>query len=299
MITVRVPATTANLGPGFDCMGIALKLYNQVRIEEIEQGLEINIIDDSKRFLPRDESNYVYTAMERVFRKTGKRLKGLRLEIDSSIPVTRGLGSSSAGIVSGVVGANALLGNPLSTDELLSIACEIEGHPDNVAPALLGGFVVSFQEGRRIFHSKNRVNKHLQFGAMVPNFYLQTKKSRSVLPRYTSYKNAVFNVGHAAMLASGLINGDVGAISAGMKDRLHQAYRLPYIKGGEMVMKNASRFGAIGSYVSGAGPTIMSVLGSDSTRFQKGMADLIAHRLHNWHLQMLEVDNDGVTVTAD
>lgn len=299
MITVRVPATTANLGPGFDCMGIALKLYNQVRIEEMEKGLEISIIDDSKRFLPRDESNLVYTAMERVFRKAGKHVKGLRLEIDSRIPVTRGLGSSSAGIVSGLLGANALLGNPLRKEDLLSIACEIEGHPDNVAPALLGGFVVSLQEGRKVYYSKNRINKHLQFGAMVPNFYLQTKKSRSVLPRYTSYKNAVFNVGHAALLASGLINGDVHAISVGMKDRLHQSYRLPYIKGGELVMKNAHRHGAIGSYVSGAGPTIMSVVGSDSTRFQQGMESLIAHRLTGWQLHMLEVDNDGATVTVE
>ncbi len=299
MITVRVPATTANLGPGFDCMGIALKLYNQVRIEEIDKGLEINIIDDSRRFLPRDESNYVYTAMERVFRKAGRRVKGLRLELDSNIPVTRGLGSSSASIISGLVGANTLIGSPLGIEDLLSIACEIEGHPDNVAPALLGGFVVSFQEGRRIHYSKNRVNKHLKFGAMIPNFYLQTKKSRSVLPRYTSYKNAVYNVGHASMLASGFINGDVGAIAAGMKDRLHQAYRLPYIKGGELVMRNAHRHGAIGSYVSGAGPTIMSILGDDSTRFERGMGLLIQNRLNNWKLKMLEVDNNGVTVSVD
>ncbi|MBE7030527.1 MAG: homoserine kinase [Ruminococcaceae bacterium] len=299
MIRVRVPATSANLGPGFDCMGVALTMYNEVCVEEIERGLEIVVLDDSKRFLPQDENNYVYAAMQKVFAEAGHSVKGLRLTLNSNIPVTRGLGSSSAGIVSGLVAANHMIGSPLPKERLLTLATELEGHPDNVAPALYGGFVVSVQDHKRVYACKNQISERLKFAAMIPNFYLQTKKSRSVLPRYTSYRNAVYNIGHASLLTAALISGDFDAITAGMRDRLHESYRLPYIKGGECIMKNAIRSGALGTYVSGAGPTIISVIDRNYNGFETSMNNLIRTRLNNWSFKLFSVDNGGAKIMEE
>lgn len=297
MIKIKVPASSANIGPGFDCMGVALNLYNEVTIEEIDaKGVEIVVLDDSKRFLPTDERNYVYTAMAEVFREAGVKLGGYRITIDNSVPVTRGLGSSSAGIVSGLAGANFILNNPLPTDELLNIACRIEGHPDNVAPALLGGFVVSFREGDKVHYIKTDVAESLNFGAMIPNFYFRTKKSRSVLPKYVPYKNAVYNVGRAAFVASSFMKGDMSSLGFGIKDRLHQNSRIPHIKDGDYVMRLCRRNGADACYLSGAGPTIMALKNGDCTAFEDKMKRAVACKIRDWRLQMLKADNCGVRV---
>ncbi len=300
MIKVKVPASSANIGPGFDCMGVALGLYNEVCIEEIDaKGVEIVVLDDSKAFLPTDERNYVYASMDRVFRKVGKRFGGYRIAINNSIPITRGLGSSSAGIVAGLAGANYILKDALPTDELLNIACDIEGHPDNVAPALLGGFVVSFCEGDKVHYIKTDISPELNFGAMIPDFYFQTKKSRNVLPRYVTHRNAVYNVSHAAFVAAAFMKGDLSSLGAGIKDRLHQGYRISHIKDGDYVMRMCRRSGADACYLSGAGPTIMSLISGDGISFEEKVTRATEGKLRDWHLTMLKADNDGVRVFED
>ena len=285
------------MGPGFDCMGVALNMYNEVCVEEIDaKGIEIVVLDASKTFLPTDERNYVYTAMNRVFRIAGKHFGGYRITIDNSVPVTRGLGSSSAGIVAGLAAANSILDDILPVDELLNIACDIEGHPDNVAPAILGGFVVSFREGEKVRYIKTDVSQDINFGAMIPDFYFQTKKSRSVLPRYVSYKNAMYNVSHAAFVASAFMKGDMSLIGYAMRDRLHQGYRTSHIKDADYVMRLCRRSGADACYLSGAGPTIMSLIVDDSSGFEGKMNRSIDNKLRDWHLTMLKADNDGVKV---
>lgn len=292
-----MPASSANIGPGFDCMGVALGMYNEVCVENVDSdGVEIVVLDDSKAFLPTDERNYVYASMKRVFDAAGRAFKGLRISIDNSIPVTRGLGSSSAGIVAGLAAANYMLKNPLNTDELLNIACDIEGHPDNVAPALLGGFVVSFRDGYKVRHIKCDVPSDLSFGAMIPDFYFQTKKSRNILPRYVSYKNAAYNVSHAAFVAAAFMKGDLSCIGDAVRDRLHQSYRISHIRGGDYVMRLCRRSGADACYLSGAGPTVMSLIKGDSSTFEKNISRALGGKLRDWHLTMLGADNDGVQV---
>lgn len=296
MIKVRVPASTANLGPGFDCMGIALKLYNTAVFERIDSGFEIKIFDESSAYVPTDKNNLVYRAVEAVYSKVGKIPDGIRVSVNSDIPVTRGLGSSSTGIVMGLVGANRLLGDPLSNDELLYLASEIERHPDNVTPALLGGFTVSFMERDRIIYSRSEVSTDLRFAAMIPDFYLQTRRSRALLPRMVNMRNASYNVAHASLLCAALTSGDESLLYSCFRDKLHQKYRFPYIKSGEYIIRCARRFGAYGGYISGAGPTIMSVVSKNNKDFEYNMRELIENNLKNWRLVMLEADNDGVVI---
>ena len=296
MFRVRVPASTANLGPGFDCMGVALQLYNTADFETTDSGFEINITDESRAYVPTNENNLVYRAMDALFSMAGKKLEGVKVTVGSDIPVTRGLGSSSAGIVLGLVGGNHLLGDMFSKEELLKVACTLEGHPDNVTPALLGGFTVSYAEKDRVIYSRSEVSSNFTFAAMIPDFYLQTKKSRSVLPRFVSMRNASYNIAHASLLTSALTSGDMQLLSSCFRDRVHQRYRFPYIKSGEYIIRASRRFGAYGGYISGAGPTIMSVVSKDNKEYEYNMNELIKTNLKNWHLVMLDADNTGACI---
>ncbi|MBR5504918.1 MAG: homoserine kinase [Clostridia bacterium] len=296
MFRVRVPASTANLGPGFDCMGVALQLYNTADFETTDSGFEINITDESRAYVPTNENNLVYRAMDALFSMAGKKLEGVKVTVGSDIPVTRGLGSSSAGIVLGLVGGNHLLGDMFSKEELLKVACTLEGHPDNVTPALLGGFTVSYAEKDRVIYSRSEVSSNLTFAAMIPDFYLQTKKSRSILPRFVSMRNASYNIAHASLLTSALTSGDMQLLSSCFRDRVHQRYRFPYIKSGEYIIRASRRFGAYGGYISGAGPTIMSVVSKDNKEYEYNMNELIKTNLKNWHLVMLDADNTGACI---
>lgn len=297
MVTVRVPASTANLGSGFDCMGIALNLYSTATIEEIDSGLEINITDSSRDYLPADETNFVYQSMKTVFDLTGRYPKGVRITSNTEIPITRGLGSSSASLAVGLFGANELIGRPLSKDDLLGLACKIEGHPDNVTPAFFGGLTVAVKDGGKVLYTKTEIPSHIRFAAMIPNFHLATKKARSVLPRTVAHRNAVYNVAHAAYFASAAAKGDFSAFSVGAKDKLHQKYRFGLINSAEYIIRSARRFGAVCGYLSGAGPTIIAVVDKNYEEFENRMNKLISTNLKRWQLHMLRADNDGVVCT--
>ena len=208
MFKVRVPASTANLGPGFDCMGIALKLYCEAYFEQIDSGFEIQVANEGKDYIPQNENNLVYRSMNYLFGKLGKKLDGIRVKLDSQIPVTRGLGSSSAAIIAGLVGANTLLGNIFSEEDILYAAYEIEGHPDNVTPAFKGGFTVSVKDNKKIVYSKSNISENIKFAAMMPDFYLPTKKSRSLLPEYTHLSNATYNIARASLLSAAFSKGE-------------------------------------------------------------------------------------------
>ncbi len=294
MVKVKVPASTANLGSGFDCMGIALNLYTEAYFEEIDEGLEIIINDSSSEFLPHDERNYVYQAMLRVFEKANVFPKGVRITSHTDIPMTRGLGSSSASLALGLCGANELIGTPFTKDELLDIAYQIEGHPDNVTPAFMGGFTVSVYDNKQLMYTKTDIPENIRFAAFIPDFYLSTKKARNVLPKFVPHKNAVFNVAHAAFMASAIAKGDFSAFGVGCKDRLHQRYRFDMIKSAEYIIRSAKRNGAMCGYLSGAGPTIVAVTDGDCVAFENNMNEIIKTNLKNWKLKMLSADNNGV-----
>lgn len=298
MVKVRVPATSANIGPGFDSMGLALGLYNYVTAEETNTGkLEIEILDESRNYLPCDENNLIYKSMKRVFDTVKYKPKGLKLVLENNVMVTRGLGSSSAGIVGGIVAANELSGRKLSTDEMLRIATDIEGHPDNVTPALLGGFTVNVQTKYAVRYVKTDIPvDDLRFAALVPDFFLQTKKSRGVLPKSVSHKDAVYNTGHSALLAASLMSGKYENIRTAVGDKLHQRYRKSLIPNMDKIFKMCYDNDALGVYLSGAGPTIVAIVGKDNKTFSCNMSRHLTGKLGKWHLHMLKPDNEGACI---
>ncbi len=256
-VQVRVPATTANLGPGFDCLGLALELHNQVEMTTAEGDLHITIQGEGADRLPTDESNLVYQAAARLFRQVGGAPGGLRIRLINGVPLMSGLGSSSAAIVGGLLAANALLGNPLSPDEVLALAVEIEGHPDNVAPALLGGLTVVASD------ESGPVYRRLAVPAMrvvlaVPDLAVPTAQARAALPRQVPLADAVYNIGRAALVVQALTTGDFDLLARVMDDRLHQPYRAHLVPGLAHVFDAARMAGAAGVALSGAGPSVVA-----------------------------------------
>lgn len=296
MIKVRIPATSANIGAGFDSLGLALTLYNYVSVEETESGLDIEILDDTKEFLATDERNLVYRSMKAVFDKVSYTPKGLHIILNNNIMVTRGLGSSSAGIVGGLIAGNELSGGKLSKDEILSMATELEGHPDNVAPAILGGLTVSVPCGQNVRYVKTDVNDDLKFAAFVPEFPLSTRKARSVLPKRVSLKDAVYNNGRSTLLMTSIMTGKYENIRLAVGDRLHQQYRKKLIPHIDDLFSEAYRQGALGVYLSGAGPTVIAIINSKNTDFEYKLNKFLNKKMYKWHLHMLSADNVGAEV---
>lgn len=257
MITVHVPATSANVGAGFDTIGLALSLGNTVVMEEAE-GCHIATLDGSH--VPTGTNNLVYHAAELLYKECGAPFHGLTLRQNSPIPMARGLGSSSACIVAGLIGANALLKNQFSREDLLTIAAGIEGHPDNVAPALLGGLVVSCIDNGKVYSVKKEISPTLGFGVFVPDFELLTEKARAALPAEVAHKDAVYNISRAALCQAALCEGRLDLLPVVTGDTLHQPYRLPLIPGGDDIFSLALSKGASAVCISGAGPSILAIV---------------------------------------
>ncbi|MDS1030689.1 homoserine kinase [Bacillota bacterium LX-D] len=258
MIKVRVPATTANLGPGFDTLGMSLDLYNYLELAEIEKGLEVYVQGEGEQVIPKNSDNIVLKAIVETLNRCKYKRKGLQIKLINHIPVARGLGSSAAAIVGGVYAANLLAGNKLSKEELLDIAVGLEGHPDNVAPALLGGILVSSVKNNSIIYRRIKPPEEISTVVAIPNFSLSTKVARNVLPEKILLKDAVFNVGNIALLVLALASQDYDLLGQVMEDKLHQPYRMKLIPGMDHVFKAAIRKGALGVALSGAGPTLIA-----------------------------------------
>ncbi len=295
MIRVRVPATSANVGAGFDALGLAVSMYNVVEFSPSDR-LEISTSDGTK--VPTGSSNLVYRAAKAVYDQVDRPFTGLRMVQTNTIPMARGLGSSSACIVAGILGANALLGGPLTRRQMLTLATAIEGHPDNVAPAMLGGFVTSaFDEGQ-VYSVKKDIREDLVFGAFVPDFKLLTEQARQALPGAVSHKDAVYNLSRAALATAAFCDGEYDLLHVATKDALHQKYRLPLIPGGAEVFELALDLGAYAVYLSGAGPTIMAVLHRSDERFFAWAAECLAQddALKAFTLHRLLPDNTGAVI---
>ena len=295
MITVKVPATSANMGPGFDCMGIALRLYNTVSAEETESGVKIEINDETGRFLPHDGRNLVYRSMQEVFKLSGCKPKGIHIIQKNDIPVTRGLGSSSAGIVSGIIAANAVCGAGMSKADIISLAAKLEGHPDNTTPAVTGGLAIVVKDNTKTCYQKIPINgNHLKFAVFVPGFILKTKKARSVLPTVVPHSDGVFNAARTALLTASLLTENYDNLSIALADRLHQPYRKGFIQGVDKIFKKSLESGALGSYISGAGPSIVSIIKAEGEKaFFADMSKFLEQKERAWNLMVLEPDNTG------
>ncbi|MDE6088357.1 MAG: homoserine kinase [Oscillospiraceae bacterium] len=288
---LQVPATSANLGAGFDALGLALQYYNYVSMEESDQ-IEISSSDGTP--IPTDEKNLIYISAKDLFEVCGKKLSGLKLIQTNQIPMTRGLGSSSACIVAGLVGANTLLGNPLGTDDLVDLAAQIEGHPDNTAPALLGGIVTAVFDGRRVHWVKQEVYTKLRFVAMIPDFELKTEKARACLPSEVSHKDAVYNLSRAALFSASLLTGKFENLRTATHDKLHQPYRMALIPKAREVFDIAYAHGAYAVYISGAGPTLMAIVDEENTYFAGKMRFSLDNAgMKGWQVHDLRIDNTG------
>lgn len=275
MIRVQVPATSANLGPGFDCLGMALELYNLVEMIPASSGLTIEVSGEGASDIPRDESNLVFQAARRVFSQVGYSPPGIKLRLINQIPVARGLGSSTSAVVGGVIAANLITGGRLSIKDIICLAASVEGHCDNVAPAVLGGIVVSVQADGDIKYLKIQPPQSLRSVVAVPDFPLATRTSREVLPTQVSFQDAVFNVGRAALLVAALQQGDLNLLGTAMEDRLHQAFRSTFIPGLKKVLAAAKLAGARGVTLSGAGPAIIAFADSNLELIARVMGDTL------------------------
>jgi homoserine kinase len=256
-VKITIPATTANLGPGFDCLGLALGLYNRVEFSETETGLSINVQGEGAEKIPADSSNLVIRAAEHLFNYIGRRPSGLKVVQENSIPVGSGLGSSASAVLAGLLGANGLMGERLSRSEILALAVEIEGHPDNVAPALFGGLVLTIGETESLF-SEHIPIPDMQVVIVLPDFMLATSEARAALPNSIPMADAIFNIGRSTLLVRALADGDFGRLAMAMEDRLHQPYRLPLIPGMVEAFSAVREAGGSAVALSGAGPSLIA-----------------------------------------
>ena len=290
-VKVKVPATSANLGPGFDVAGLAVTLYNTFTFELTDEGLQITGCPE--QFCNAD--NMTYQAFVEGAKACGLDFKGVRIECSGDVPYTRGLGSSSTCIVAGIVGAYAFVDRYDERQEILELATQIEGHPDNVAPAIFGGLTVSVMSDG--VTTLNIPVKHdYRFVALIPPFTLSTEKSRSVLPQELPRADAIANVSHLALMVASLINGYDEGLKLGFKDRLHQPYRAPLIQGFAEIMNILEKDERIlGAYLSGAGPTIMVVIDADDTKGVVRIKEELGDLLKDWQVEKLELDMRGYT----
>lgn len=258
-VRVRVPASTANLGPGFDTLGMALNLYAWIEMSVSDQT-RIHLHGDHMDGIPVDTTNLIYQVAQAVFERAGVQYPNLEISMYSDIPLTRGLGSSASAIVGALVAANALAGEPLSPDELFQMATEMEQHPDNVGASLFGGLVVALWDGQRAEYVRIEPDPRIAVVAAIPDFQLSTSKARDILPRQVSLSDAVFNVSHSSVLVAALCSGNLDLIRHAMRDTLHQPHRAPLIPGMEQILREATSYGAIGVALSGAGPTLIALI---------------------------------------
>ena len=289
-VTIRVPATTANLGPGFDAFGCALSLYTDVTFEETDAGLEITGCDEE--FTGPD--NLAYTAYCAVLNTMSEQVRGVKIHIDAHIPICRGLGSSAALLVAGAMGANVLRGSKLSTQGLLNITNAMEGHPDNLAPAFFGGLTASMVDGGLPVSVSFPLHPDWEFLALVPDFNLPTTLARSVLPQQISRADAIYNIAHGALVLKALELGDEKLLRSAMQDRLHQDYRKSLIPDFEKIQALVRTTGA-GFCLSGAGHTLLCIT------INPGLEEKLSKKLdaiteHHWQMMPLHVEFQGAHV---
>lgn len=295
-VRVRVPGTSANCGPGFDCLGLACTVYNDLELRLTrEPGLSITMTGEGATNIPCDNRNIVWRSAQYLLEKAGKdkEYRGAVIHMENRVPLSRGLGSSATAIVAGLTAANALIGNPFNRREILQFATNIEGHPDNVAPAIFGGFTVNAVTNGRVDCFSFLPRFRMKFVVAVPNFPLSTRMARKVLPTEVPMKDVIFNIGRASMLVAALTRGNERYLRLGLDDALHQPYRAELIPGMYDVFKAARRAGAAGATLSGAGPCLIAyVLERRHAEEAVGKAMLEAFRKHDVDARILTLDLD-------
>ena len=289
-VTVRVPATTANLGPGFDAFGCALSLYTDVTFEEMESGLEITGCDEAYT----GPDNLAYVSYCAVLASLSEEVRGVKIHIDAHIPICRGLGSSAALLVAGAIGANVLRGNRLSTQGLLNITNAMEGHPDNLAPAFYGGLTASMVDNGLPVTVNFPLHPDWEFLALIPDFDLPTSHARSILPNQLPRADAIYNISHGALVLKALELGDEKLLRNAMQDKLHQPYRRKIIQDYPQIEALVRTTGAA-FCLSGAGPTLLCITRNKDLE-EKLEKKLAAVTQANWQMLPLHVEFQGAHV---
>lgn len=295
-VEVAVPASSANLGPGFDSLGLALQLYNRLQMEATDGPTTVTVSGEGAGALESGADNLVYRSVQRLCREVGREAPALRIEMENAIPVSRGLGSSSSAIVGGLVGANTLLGEPLSQEDLLRLAVEIEGHPDNVAPALLGGLQVTAVTDAGLVHLTLPVPPELRAVVCIPAVAVSTEAARAALPSTYSRADAVFNLGRSALLVAALTGGRYDALGAAMEDRIHQPYRASLVPGFIEALSTAREAGAVGACLSGSGSTMLALTTANEAEIGEAMVAAVRQAGAGARWLALDVDRAGARV---
>lgn len=293
---LQIPATTANMGPGFDCIGMALSLYNYIDFEKLPQKGVCVLSTDGEGIEEADltEKNLIYQAYVETLSAAKAPIYGIKMHFENHIPFSRGLGSSSAAIIGGVMVANVLLDNYFTPAELLGIALKFEGHPDNIAPALLGGVVLSGLAEGSVFTQKIMPPKNLHCSVVIPDYPLSTAKAREVLPKELAMADAVFNVGRMGLLVHALHTNNIDLLAFAMQDKLHQPYRRELIVGMDEIEQAAQKLGAKSVVISGAGPSLLVV--SDKAIDFSSLADILTYKGTSGRVLHLQPVTDGAAL---
>jgi homoserine kinase len=296
---VRVPATTANLGPGFDALGMALTLYNTLTVEEGEEA-EFRVGGAGAERLAGRTNTVIHRAIGAVYERAGGAPPPLRLAAENGIPMTRGLGSSAAARAAGLVAANELLGRPLAAADLAALGTRLEGHPDNIVPALLGGCLACVAEGEAVHYARIAVPETLQAVLFIPDFEMPTQQARAVLPAQISRAGAVFNIGRTALLVASLASGSLENLAVATQDRLHQYPRQRIFPAMGRLFEAALAAGARAVWLSGAGSTICALADRDFEAIGEAMRAAGARAMVGGEVRVVGVDGEGtVVLTVD
>ena len=291
-----MPASTANLGSGFDTLGMALTLYNEVELTDEGEGVQLLVEGEGKSALEKaGPQNLVLRAVKDTLRELGSHPVGLRVRQINRIPLRRGLGSSAAACLGGIAAVARLVGVELTPDQLLARALPFEGHPDNIAPALMGGLTVSAIVEGRVVSARVRVPKHLMAIAVIPTLEIATKRAREALPQQVPFQDAVFNLNRLALLLAGFTMDRLELLSAGSEDRLHQPYRAGLLPGMEAILEEGRRAGALATFLSGAGSTLMALTNSYNDEVGRKMGERWRREfgIEN-SVRLLEIDRQGL-----
>lgn len=295
MIKVRVPATSANLGPGFDSLGIALNIYNEYEFElKEDKGLFFEGVEEEFQ----NKDNIIFMAIKKVFDKYDFKFNGIKIKIiKQDIPISRGLGSSSSCIVAGIIGAFALMGREINRDEILSLAVDIEGHPDNVCPAIFGGLISTIMvDNKKTLYNCVEVKDGIKFIALIPRFKLSTEKARAILPKEILFRDCIYNIGRAALLISCFSNGNYALLKEATKDRIHERFRSKLIDNFDEVYNKSLELGAISCFLSGAGPTLMAIVDNKDISFVSDFMNFMKEQNINWDIKELKIDKHGAKI---
>lgn len=298
MMTVKIPCSTSNLGPGFDTLGLALDRYLTLRADAAA-ATSVTVEGNGREHIATDDTNLVLSSMRFTAAKLGAALPPVRLHLENGIPAYGGLGGSGAAIAGGVFLANELLNARLSRDAMLDIAVEIEGHPDNVSAALMGGLTVNCFDAERRAHCRSvKLRAPLSVVTCSPHFQVQTKQARKILPSSVPLKDAVTNIENAASLVAALMSGDLQALRYVTADRLHEQYRSALIPGYDAVKQAALSAGALSFNISGAGPTLFAFTTENASAVASAMQAAFRSAGQDSTPEVMSVENDGAVRLA-